>query len=77
MRKLVAATILAAVAFAAQSAAACDWNREASTAQQQVATSAAPAQPSQATAATPQNANVVPSKPAEPTAPIVRVNERN
>jgi hypothetical protein len=58
MRELIAVTILAAavVALATQSAAACDWNREASTAQQQVATSPAP---------------------AEPTAPIVRVNDRN
>jgi hypothetical protein len=79
MRKLVAATILAAVALATQSAAACDWNREASTAQQQVATTAAPAQPSQTTATTPQTANAASasSKPAEPTVPIVRVNDRN
>jgi len=77
MRKLVAATILAAVAFAAQSAAACDWSREASTAQQQIATSAAPAQSSQTTATTPQSASAAPSKAAEPTAPIVRVNDRN
>jgi hypothetical protein len=78
MRKLVAVTILAAVtvALATQSAAACDWNREASTAQQQVATSAAPAQPSQSTATTPQT-NAASSRPAEPTAPIVRVNDRN
>ena len=79
MRKLVAVTILAAaaVALATQSAAACDWNREASTAQQQVASSAAPAQPSQATATAAQTANTASSKPAEPTAPIVRVNDRN
>jgi ABC-type phosphate transport system substrate-binding protein len=77
MRKLVAATILAAVALAAQSAAACDWNREAATAQQQVATTGAPAQPSLTTATTPQPANVASSKPVEPTAPVVRVNERN
>ena len=36
MNKLLAATTFAAVAFAAQSAAACDWNREASNDQQQV-----------------------------------------
>jgi len=81
MRKLVAVTILAAaaVAFATQSAAACDWNREASSAQQQVATSSAPVQPSQTTATTPQTANAASasSKPVEPTAPIVRVNDRN
>jgi hypothetical protein len=80
MRKLVAVTILAAaaVALATQSAAACDWNREASTAQQQVATSTAPAEPSQTTATTSsQTANTASSKPAEPTAPIVRVSDRN
>jgi hypothetical protein len=80
MRKLVAVTILAAaaVALATQSAAACDWNREASTAQQQVATSTAPAEPSQTTATTSsQTANTALSKPAEPTAPVVRVSDRN
>jgi len=77
MRKLVAATVLAALALAAQSAVACDWNREANASQQQVATTAAPAQPSQTTATTPQAANVASSKAAEPTAPIVRVNDRN
>ena len=80
MRKLVAVTILAAaaVALATQSAAACDWNREASTAQQQVATPTAPAEPSQTTATTSsQTANTALSKPAEPTAPIVRVSDRN
>jgi hypothetical protein len=51
MKKLVAAAVFAAVALAAQSAAACDWNREASTDQQQVATTAAPA-PAQPAAAT-------------------------
>ena len=43
MKKLVAATAFATVALAAQSAAACDWDREASTEQQTVATTAAPA----------------------------------
>ena len=77
MRKLLAATILAAVALATQSAVACDWNREASSAQQQVATSAAPAQPLPTTATTTQTSNTASSKPVEPTAPIVRVNDRN
>ena len=80
MRKLLAVTILAAaaVALATQSAAACDWNREASTAQQQVATSAAPVQPSQTTATpAPQAVSTASSKPVEPTAPIVQVNDRN
>jgi hypothetical protein len=75
MNKLLAATIFGAVAFAAQSAAACDWNREASTDQQQVATTAAPTQTSQpATQAPTATAEV--SRPATPTAPVVQVNDR-
>jgi hypothetical protein len=75
MNKLLAATIFAAVAFAAQSAAACDWNREASSDQQQVATTAAPTQTSQpATQTTTVAAEV--SRPVTPTAPVVQVNER-
>jgi hypothetical protein len=77
MRKLLTATILAAVALATQSAVACDWNREARSAQQQVATSAAPAQPSPTTATTTQTSDTASNKPVEPTAPIVRVNDRN
>jgi len=77
MRKIVVATVFAAVALAAQSAAACDWNREASTEQQQVATTAAPTQPPQTTATTPQMASTASEsrKPVEPTAPVVRINE--
>jgi len=75
MHKLLAATIFAAVAFAAQSAAACDWNREASTDQQQVATTAAATQaPQTATQAPSATAEV--SRPATPTAPVVQVNDR-
>jgi hypothetical protein len=74
MKKLVAATIFAAVAFAAQSAAACDWNREASTDQQQVATSAPVQAPQPATSA-PTTTEA--SRPATPTAPVVLVNDRH
>jgi hypothetical protein len=78
MKKLVAATIFAAVAFAAQSAAACDWNREASTDQQQVATSTPVQAPQPATPATPAPTTTVEaSRPATPTAPVVLVNDRH
>ena len=76
MTKLAAASIFAVVAFAAQSAAACDWNREASTDQQQVATTAAPTQTAQpATQAPAVTAET--SRPATPTAPVVLVNDRH
>ncbi len=77
MSRLIAVTLLAAVAMAAQSAAACDWNREASTTQQ-LATAVTPPQPSQTTASSPQTANAASesSKPVEPTAPIVQVSGR-
>jgi hypothetical protein len=79
MRKLVVATAFAAVALAAQSAAACDWNREASTEQQQVATTGAPTQAPQVTSTTSQAPTVAAqaSKPVEPTAPVVLVNDRH
>jgi hypothetical protein len=47
MKKLVVVTTFAAFAFAAQSAVACEWNREASAADQAVAVAV---QPPQATA---------------------------
>lgn len=75
MNKLVAATVFAAVAFAAQSASACDWNREASTDQQQVATIAPTQAPQPATPAATITADA--SRPATPTAPIVLVNDRH
>jgi hypothetical protein len=77
MRKLVVATVFAAVALAAQSAAACDWNREASTEQQTVATTATPAP--QTTSTAPQTPVVAAetTKPVEPTAPVVLVNDRH
>jgi hypothetical protein len=79
MTKLAAATIFAVVALAAQSAAACDWNHEASTDQQQVATTAttaAPAQTAQPATAAPTVAAEA-SRPATPTAPVVLVNDRH
>ena len=48
MKKLLAATTFAAFALAAQSAAACDWNREASSEAQTVATTATPSEQTQA-----------------------------
>jgi hypothetical protein len=79
MKKLVAATAFATVALAAQSAAACDWNREASTEQQTVATTAAPTQTPQTTSSAPQTPIVAAesTKPVEPAAPVVLVNDRH
>ena len=76
MKKLVAATIFAAVALAAQTAAASDWNREASTEPQQVATTAAPTQPPQTTTQAP-TVTAETSQPATPTAPVVLVVDRH
>jgi hypothetical protein len=78
MKKLVAATVFAAVALAAQSAAACDWNREASSEQQQIATTATPTQaPVTSTATQAPTVAAEASKPVEPTAPVVLVNDRH
>ena len=77
MRKLVVATAFAAVALAAQSAAACDWNREASTEQQVVATTAPPAPAPQATSTATQTITADTSKPVEPAPPVVLVNDRH
>jgi len=76
MTKLAAASIFAVVAFAAQSAAACDWNREASADQQQVATTAAPTQTAQPATQAP-TVTAETSQPAAPTAPVVLVNDRH
>ena len=79
MKKLVAATIFAAVALAAQSAAACDWNREASTGEQ-LATTAAPtqtqAQPA-APIAAPAPTVAEATKATEAAAPVVLVTDRH
>jgi len=84
MKKLLAVATLA-FAFAAQTAAACDWNREASSQEEQtVATTATPSEPTQvmqqaapsqpvATTASDQTAR----QPAEPSAPVVLVNDRH
>ena len=79
MNKLVAATVLAAVALAVQSAAACDWNREASN-EQQVATSASPTQTPQTTTSAATQAPAAATeaaKPVEPAAPVVLVTDRH
>jgi len=79
MKTLVAATVFAVVALTAQSAAACDWNRQAST-EQQVATTAAPTQTQPAAPTTTQAPTVADeaSKPVAPTAaPVVLVTDRH
>jgi hypothetical protein len=83
MPKLLVVTIFAA-AFAAYPAAACDWNREASTNDPVVATTA-PVATEQATsqaAAAPAQADSVASdesarKPVDKPAPIVLITDRH
>jgi hypothetical protein len=84
MKKLLAVTTFAAFAFAAQSAAACDWNREAESQAQTVATTATPSEPTQATQQAPSQppATTVASdqgarQSVAPSAPIVLVNDRH
>lgn len=78
MMKLLAATIFVAVALTAQSAAACDWNREASAEPQQVAASTVPTPAPQVTSTTTQTptASAETSKPAWPMAPVVLASDR-
>ena len=85
MKKLLAVTTFAAFALAAQSAAACDWNREADSGAQTVATNATPSEqtpttqqaaPAQAAAtnvASDQNAQ----QPVTPSAPVILVNDKH
>jgi hypothetical protein len=83
MKKLLAVTTFAAFAFAAQSAAACDWNREASSAEQTVATTATPSEQTQATqqaAPVQAPATTVTSDQRQsvaPSASVVLVNDRH
>jgi hypothetical protein len=85
MNKFLAVATFAAFAFAAQTAAACEWNREASSQEQTVATTATPSEPAQATQQTAPSqppASTVASdqgtrQPAESAAPIVLVNDRH
>ena len=83
MTKLLVITTFVAVAFAAGPAAACDWNREASTSDPAVATTATPTEQttSQAAATPPQGASVASSesarKSAEEPAPIVLITDRH
>jgi hypothetical protein len=83
MTKLLIVTTFAVVAFAAGPAAACEWNREASTNVPAVAATAAPAEQttSQAVETPPQTASVASDesarKPVEEPAPVVLVSERH
>jgi hypothetical protein len=78
MRKLVVVTAFAAVAFTAQSAAACDWNRQASTEQQTTATAVPPPQTQQAAPAASQTSTAaaeITRKPIEEATPVVLVSD--
>jgi len=78
MNKLLAATIFATVGFAAQSAAACDWNRQASTEQPAVATAVPSPQTQQAVPAPSQTSTAAAAtdrKPIEAAAPVVLVSD--
>jgi len=83
MTKLLVVTTFAALAFAAGPASACDWNREASTNDPAVATTATPAQQttSQAAATPPQAASVASDesarKPVGEPAPVVLITDRH
>jgi hypothetical protein len=81
MKKLLALTTFAAFAFAAHSAAACDWNREANSQEQTVATTATPSEQTQTTqqgAPAQAPATAVASdqhQSVAPSAPVVLVND--
>jgi hypothetical protein len=83
MTKFLVATTFAVVAFSAYPAAACDWNREASTNDPVVASAATPTgqTTSQAAAAPSQTASVVSDKstrkPADEPAPVVLITDRH
>lgn len=83
MTKLFVVTTFAAFTFAAGPAAACDWNREASTNDPAVATTATPAEQttSQAAATPPQAASVASNenarRAADEAARIVRITDRH
>ncbi len=78
MRSLVVVTAFAAIAFTAQSAAACDWNRQASTEEQTTAAAVPPPQTQQAAPAATQTSTTAAEtarKPVEETAPVVLVSD--
>ncbi len=83
MTKLLVVTTFAAVAFAAYPAAACDWNRQASSSDPAVATTATSAQQtttqtaSQAATTSSQTASETARKPVDAPAPVVLVTERH
>jgi hypothetical protein len=80
MRKLVAITAFAVVAFTAQSAAACDWNRQASTEQQSAAAATPAPQAQQVAPAAPQTSTVAAEttrRPVGEAAPVVLVSDHH
>jgi hypothetical protein len=82
MTKLLIVATFAAVAFVASPASACDWNRQASTSDPVVATTAAPAEPTSQAAVNPPEAARVTSddnarKPVEEPAPVVLITDRH
>jgi hypothetical protein len=85
MKKLLAAATFAAFAFAAQSAVACDWNREADSQQQTVATTATPSEQTQATQQAAPSQTPAPAvvfdqsvrQQVDPSTPVVLVNDRH
>jgi hypothetical protein len=84
MKKLVVVTTFAAFALAAHSAAACDWNREASAANQVVATTDPTAEASPTCSGpscpAPQPTSVASEETRKATdepAPIVLITSRN
>ena len=84
MKKLVAITTFAAVALAAHSAAACDWNRQASANDAAVATTAPATTTTEQTSqgAVPPSTSVASDESTrkfvgDPTTPIVLITEHN
>jgi hypothetical protein len=75
MRKLVAITAFAAVAFTVQSAAACDWNRQASTGQQTAAAATPAPQTQQAAPAASQTSAVAVEATRKPVEEVVLVSD--
>jgi hypothetical protein len=75
--KLVVVTAFAVVTLTAQSAAACDWNRQASTEEQTTAAAVRPPQTQQAAPAPSQTSTAAAetTKPVEAAAPVVLVSD--
>jgi hypothetical protein len=83
MKKLVVVTTFAAVALGAHSAAACDWNHQASTNAPVVATTSPATTPAEQTlkGAAPPSTNVASDestrKAVDPPAPVVLITDRH